>query len=452
MRTAGYGQTAWIVAATLVVAGASLLRVDTLGARPLWADERAVEAFVAQAEREGYFAAAGPAAAHGPQTEADLSPLHTALVFASTRLFGLTPVALRLPSTVASVAIVTLLLALGATLFDRRVALLAAALAAISPYQIEYAQDARAYPLFVALASAQLLAWFRFAATHRNGWLFAFTGCGVASLYAHHLGLVNQLALAVLALATVAGDRLATHPPSQHRAFGRHELYRLAFAFLAIGLLYLPQLPNLIGFLRSGVAEPLARLVPSLRFAHELIGVWGGGRGAPAWLYEALLVAGVLAGTRAGRPAPALLWWIVCPILVFSVVPFSKFFDARYLMAALPAFLLLVAAGAVASVGALARALERLGAPRARAVGTACAGLLALALLWPAAQGYLDFRRLPLRCSEFFLQPRILDLAGGFCRRHVVLNTLLPEDRYLLRAAAPLPEGIAVAEPARGER
>jgi mannosyltransferase len=449
MRTAGNGPRAWIVAAALVVAGAGLLRVDTLGARPLWADERAVGAFVVRAEREGFFEAAGPTGAHGPQTEADLSPLHVALAFGSASRLGATPVALRLPSTLASLAAVALVIALGATLFDRRVGLAAGALAAISPYQIEYAQDARAYALFVALSSAQLLAWFRFAATHRTGWLLAFTACGLASLYAHHLGLVNQLALAVLAAATAAGDRLATHPPSLHQRLGRRELYLLAGAFLAIGLLYLPQLPNLLGFLRSGVAEPLVRLAPSARFAHELAGVWGGGRGLPALLYEALFLAGVWTGVRAGRPAPALVWWIACPILIFSLVPFSKFFDARYLMAALPAFLVLVAAGAVASVAAAARLLAALGATRARVATGACAALLALALAWPSLQGYMAFRRLPLRCSEFFLEPRILELADGFCRRHVVLNTLVPQDRYLLRAAAPSPpEGVAVAGPA----
>jgi hypothetical protein len=108
-------------------------------------------------------------------------------------------------------------------------------------------------------------------------------------------------------------------------------------------------------------------------------------------------------------------------------VPFSKFFDARYLMAAQPAFLLLVAAGAVALVDAL----------RVRTAAWVAAFALALAIAWPAAAGYLDFRKLPLRCGEFFLEPRILDLADGFCRRHVVLNTLVPDERYLLRAVVP---------------
>ena len=415
-----------LYAATLVVLGAVFLRVDTLGARPLWADERAVDSFVSEAERDGLGAAAAPRAS-GQLTEAHLAPLHVMLAYASAQALGRSSIALRLPSVLASVATVLLVIALGTTLFDHRVGLVAGALVAISPYQIEYAQNARSYALFVALASAQLLAWFRFAATHHMGWLVAFTLTGAASAYAHHLGLLNQAAFGVLALANAAGDRLATRSPASHRALGRRELLLLAGAFTAMGLLYLPQLGSFLGFLDSGVAEPHERLAPSARFAHALAGLWGGGRGAPALLYEALFLIGIVAGIRAQRPAPALVWWIACPILVFSLVPFSKFFDARYLMAAQPAFLLLVAAGAVAVVDVL----------RARRVALVATAALAIAFAWPAAGGYLEFRKLPLRCGEFFLEPRILDLAGGFCRRYVVLNTLVPEERYLLRAVAP---------------
>jgi hypothetical protein len=119
-------------------------------------------------------------------------------------------------------------------------------------------------------------------------------------------------------------------------------------------------------------------------------------------------------------------------------------------MAAQPAFLLLVAHGAVTLFDVARAALARLAPQQARLVSAACAAALALAFLAPAAQAYAEFRRLPLRCSEFFLEPRILDLSGGFCRRHIVLNTLVPEDRYLLRSAAPAARpqpGVEIAGP-----
>jgi 4-amino-4-deoxy-L-arabinose transferase-like glycosyltransferase len=446
MRVEDRSTRIWWMAATLLVAGALLLRAETLALRPLWADERAVHAFAVSAERSGFAEAARPEA--GRQTEAQLAPLHVALVVAATRVLGDSPAALRLPSTLASVATLLLLMALGRALFGRRTALAAGALYAISPYQIEYAQDARAYVLFVALTTAQLLAWFRYAATHQGVWLAVFTACGAASLYTHHLGLVSQAALAVIALATAAGDRLAGTPPSSHRRLGGRELLGIALAFNLIGILYLPQLPNALGFLRSGVADPLVLLTPSPRFLQELAARWGGGGGPVLWLYALCFGVGVLAGVRSGRASLALLWWIAAPIAVFSLIPFSKFFDARYLMTGQPAFLLLVAYGAVTLFDVARRALARRLPARARAAAALTAAALALAFAAPAARAYLEFRRLPLRCSEFFLEPRILDLADGFCRRHIVLNTLVPEQRWLLRPAAPaLPRGVDVAGP-----
>jgi mannosyltransferase len=436
---------AWWIATLLLVAGAGLLRVETLAARPLWADERAVQAFVAEASRDGY--AEASRVENGRQTEAQLAPLHVALVVATTRVFGHSPAALRLPSVLASVATLLLLLALGRALFGRRAALAAGFLYAISPYPIEYAQDARAYALFVALTTAQLLAWFRFAATHRGVWLAVFTACGAAGLYAHHLGTVSQAALGVIALATAAGDRLATSAPSSHRRFRNRDTLAVAAAFAGIAALYLPQLPNALGFMRSGVADPLVLLTPSPRFLHALAGRWGAGSGPVVWLYELCFLAGVIAGVRSGRASLALLWWIVCPIAVFSLIPFSKFFDARYLMTGLPAFLLLVGYGAVTLFDVVRRALARTH-ELARIATAATAAALALAFTWPAARAYVEFRRLPLRCSDFFREPRILDLSDGFCRRRIVLNTLVPEDRYLLRAAGPaLQQGVDVAGP-----
>src|SRR5262249_26474342 len=120
---------------------------------------------------------------------------------------------------------------------------------------------------------------------------------------------------------------------------------------------------------------------------------------------------------------------------------------ARYLMAAHPAFLLLVGYGVVTLFDVARRALARALPAHAKLAAATCTALLALAFVVPAARAYQDFRRLPLRCSEFFLEPRILDLAGGFCRRQIVLNSLVPENRYPLRAAAPVRTGVAVAGP-----
>ena len=82
MRVGSRHTQAEIWAVALLIAGAALLRFETLGARPLWADERAVLAFVQQTGREGLREASRVHGGH--QTEAQLSPLHIAVVVATT--------------------------------------------------------------------------------------------------------------------------------------------------------------------------------------------------------------------------------------------------------------------------------------------------------------------------------------------------------------------------------
>ena len=258
------------VAAVGVVCLAAFLRVETLGQRPLWADELSVADFVVAAEREGGYlhARAHPRAPH-QKTEADLAPLHTLLVYGMLA-FDRSPEALRLPSVVSGVASVALLVALGALLYDRRTGLCAGLVMALSIYQINYAQDARAYALLVALSLAQYTAFVLFLKRPGVGWLVAFTLSGAASMYTHHLGVLNQAAIAAIAAVFFALDRRPSHHPAGRRRLGFPDLFRLVAAFAAAGLLYLPQLGNLLDFASSGVARPEFALVPSARFFHEL--------------------------------------------------------------------------------------------------------------------------------------------------------------------------------------
>ena len=176
----------------------------------------------------------------------------------------------------------------------------ALAAGALSPYQIEYAQDARAYALFVAPATGQLLAWFRFASTHRSLWLALFAACGAASLYAHHLGAVTQAALGVIALATAIGDRLASTAPSSHRRLGRRELWSALLRSDRPRLL--PQHPN-PSLLRSEL-RAAGLLTPSPRFYTS--SPRAGRSCRPVCLYD--LCFGVACVGRArGRASLALL-------------------------------------------------------------------------------------------------------------------------------------------------
>lgn len=134
----------------LILVTALLLRVPTLGSKSLWLDEAYS---IYQGEREEL---AIPVFVEGPHP-----PLYYTILHHWLKLVGPGEVTARLPSVAASLAGIGLLYLLGRALFDHRVALLAAALLALSPLDIWYAQEARMH-IFVTLFGltyALALAW-----------------------------------------------------------------------------------------------------------------------------------------------------------------------------------------------------------------------------------------------------------------------------------------------------
>src|SRR5690606_7498289 len=79
---------------------------------------------------------------------------------------------------------------LACRLFDRRAGLVAAAIAAVAPFQVYYAQEARMYAL-LGLAATTMTYFFARAWTgnRRLDWI-AFGLSGAVTLYAHNLGVM----------------------------------------------------------------------------------------------------------------------------------------------------------------------------------------------------------------------------------------------------------------------
>jgi O-antigen/teichoic acid export membrane protein len=84
-------------------------------------------------------------------------PLHHSVLWVTVRLLGTSELAVRLPSILATVALVPLLYLLGRELYDRRAGLAAAALATVAPFCVWYADEARMYGLFMLFATVALL-------------------------------------------------------------------------------------------------------------------------------------------------------------------------------------------------------------------------------------------------------------------------------------------------------
>ena len=201
-------------------------------------------------------------------------------------------------------------------------------------------------------------------------------------------------------------------------------------AYTAIGLLYIPMISALMNFLTESGSKDRYTLDLSIRFFWELFGRWGNGT---AWsmAYAVTFSAGVVAVVQRRDLSLSLILWFAAPFLVLAFVPSkSMLFDIRYLAGALPAFILLIAAGVV-SIAAVGQrlAVRAWGAPwmRTAEFRAVLIGCLVLSFGALSMDTYGAFRATQLRCSKFFRFPELLHWHEGFCQKHIMLNSLDPE-------------------------
>jgi uncharacterized membrane protein len=81
-------------------------------------------------------------------------PGYYLLEYAATQLTGTSEYALRFPSALAGTLAIPFLYVLGSIIADRRTALWAALLLAVSPFHLRYSQEARAYAVQLMLTTA----------------------------------------------------------------------------------------------------------------------------------------------------------------------------------------------------------------------------------------------------------------------------------------------------------
>jgi 4-amino-4-deoxy-L-arabinose transferase-like glycosyltransferase len=319
--------------------GAFALRVHGLGRQSFWLDE--VDAIAM---------AGAPLAAQLRKLTAigENGPLYFLLFKGWLSVAGTSEFGARALSALASTAAVPLLGVLGLRLFRHRpTALIAAALGAVSPYYVWYAQDAKMYPTFAALALgaqyAFLRAWEAPAggvageAGHggvrraRAGWWAAYVLCSSFALYVHLFAALQ------IAANTVAGLWLWPRRPAGRRGF-----------CVATGLLVLPYLPLAVWqapVLLEG-RNVGYRPTPLPAIAVALLEQLTWHLNPPPNRRLLLLLGGALLWGlyRSGRRAPLLAIWLLVPValtvLLQGTVPV---FRDRYLIPLLVPLLLLLA-------------------------------------------------------------------------------------------------------------
>jgi len=250
-------------------------------------------------------------------------------------------------------------------------ALLAALLAAVHPLLVYYSQEARMYTLLVALAI--LLAYLLLRLADRQGrswglWL-AYVLAAAAAMYTHYFALFLLAGLGCAWLLDIFGRRGAEGARSSQRGAdrgeqgGRSALWSLVAANAAVALLYLPWIAVMLAQLRTDRSYWLGDLKLHEALLDVLVrftsGETMGERTAlPLLLVYAAVTLAAGWGLWRGWPQTRRLllyagFWLVVPAAAVLLLALNvPKFNARYVMLALPALLLLWAGGlaALASV------------------------------------------------------------------------------------------------------
>jgi len=173
----------WSLLAILI--GAFALRLVALGQRPMWYDEAFA---VLYAEKPFSTMLYGTVTQVGGAA-ADVHPLFFyTILHGWMQAVGQSPVAVRALPVLLGTATVAMIYLLARRLFDHRVGLVAAAITAVSPFQIYYSQEARMYALLGFAATAMTYFFVRaWTGNRRLDWI-AFSLFGAMTLYAHNLG------------------------------------------------------------------------------------------------------------------------------------------------------------------------------------------------------------------------------------------------------------------------
>jgi len=329
-----------ILLALLTLLG-GLMRRYHLGQQGLWFDE----ADLVMRARQPL-----PALLRNFINPGENGPLYTLGMASWIKALGTSEVAVRLPSAIAGTLAIPAFYGLGRALRGPRLGLIAAALLTISPYAHWYAQDAKMYSLLVLLTI--VATWALLAAIRHGG--AAWIAYGIVA--AVTLGIHATFLLVLAAHAVIAVGLWRT-------GYGVRPAWRQArWLALLIGVAALPLLIwGAIFAVQNGPtwqvkATPwaiLQRMLVEFSVTHrasDTAQAWG------VWLYIALAALGIgltwwaakgKGNVRSSRPTLLVAGAMTAvPGLLFMLLSVQRaVFEDRYLIVALPGFLLLAALG-----------------------------------------------------------------------------------------------------------
>jgi tetratricopeptide (TPR) repeat protein len=257
---------------------------------------------------------------------------------------------------------------------------MAAAFFAVSSFSIFYAQEARPYSLYALLSLSSFFFLYRALRHNRAADWLVYVVCVGASMMTHLFTLfiiIGQIVFVVMGLSVrfIAPQRAALFRKITRRALAGVGLaVVLAFALLALTPYFyfvFNSARNFGEFLLSpSIAPPeqWSGIAPGESpplltfdfFYHRILENFSGSGITATTLFVALGLSGAIARIRSKSwETILLLAWVLVPtmLIVVFLIQRATLFAARYLIFALPPWLVLCACGAVAIAEALRRML-----------------------------------------------------------------------------------------------
>ena len=325
----------WLTIFLLLVAGTAL-RLVALAAKPFWFDE-CFSVEVARIDWRNFLHLLW-------WREANMTLYYLLLRF--WLHFGQSEFFIRGLSVLIAVATIPAIYRLARLLYNRQVALIAAAVFTFNAYSVRYAQEARSYALFVLLAtlpSGFFIAWLR--EPGRRNWI-SYILTSILAVYAHFYALL-LVGAQWLVLNRFGSPDLG---PSRNRVKVSAQVRR---AWKTIGVAVLP----LLIFVAKTGAGPIRWIHrPSLHDVFEFFEHLAGSDSWPlAALYAVACIVAVapLAVRLLARDQSWETWrvqfllvWLLFPVLLTVLLSFARpVFLGRYMIFCLPPLVILAAAG-----------------------------------------------------------------------------------------------------------
>lgn len=341
----------YIILLSLITLLALGLRLYRLGSDSLWLDE-AFSVVISQGDNLQHII---------ELTNNDIHPpLYYLILHFFLKLQGPIEVTARLISVIFGVLLVPAVYYVGMRLFDKRTALVASFLCAISIAGITYSQEARMYAMVAFIAVIEIYAFYRAITENRRIYWAIFSLSAILIIYTHYYGLILTMSLVAYGLAVLLRESVQK---KSFRISGAMIYFAISLAL--IFLVFLPQMVVMIHQSTSSMANSEVHPNNLLFFPKIYYFLSVGGIENPttyltvilAVIFMTLAAAGVYISIAIyDRKHNAVLLFLITVLALSSIAGFVmtykvRFCGYRYFLFLLGPYLLMVAYGITALPG-----------------------------------------------------------------------------------------------------